>query len=131
MAAMYFAAFCVLIRRNFMFKIIGDTIFLPRGDSFYAQIGIRRADESDYIPDEGDVIRFAVKKKYSDATPLILKTIPYDSLILHLEPEDTKALEFGRYVYDIEVTDTNGDVTTIIPEDPEKEAIFNIGKEVY
>jgi hypothetical protein len=35
-------------------------------------------------------------------------------MILHLEPDDTKGLGFGEYVYDVELTFANGDVDTFI-----------------
>lgn len=110
-----------------MYEIDGTSIRLTRGDSFYCQVGMKnREDGTDYIPQTGDVVRFALKKKYKDETPLILKDIPISTLILHLEPEDTKNLEYGDYVYDIELTKANGDVDTFI-----EKAKFKISEEVY
>lgn len=40
--------------------------------------------------------------------------IPTSTMILHLDPEDTKDLGFGEYVYDVELTFANGDVDTFI-----------------
>ena len=109
-----------------MFKIDGTTITLTRGDSFYTDIVIKNPDGSDYTMQENDVVRFALKKKYTDAEPLILKTIPNETLILHLEPEDTKDMAFGKYVYDVELTKANGDVDTFICE-----ADLELAKEVH
>lgn len=109
-----------------MVKIEGTSITLTRGDSFYSDINIKNPDGTDYTPQEGDAVRFALKKKYTDAEPLILKSIPTDTLLLHLEPEDTKTLAFGKYVYDIELTKANGDVDTFIYE-----AEFELAKEVH
>ena len=109
-----------------MYKIDGTTITLTRGDSFYAQVTMKNEDKTDYTPQQGDSVRFALKKRYQDAEPLILKQIPTDTLILHLIPEDTKELPFGKYVYDIELTKANGDVDTFIYE-----SIFEIAKEVH
>ena len=64
-----------------MYSINGTTITLTKGDSFYCQLTLTKDGES-YTPDQGDVIRFAMKTNYEDRTPLILKTIPNDSLIL-------------------------------------------------
>lgn len=67
-----------------------------------------------YTPVEGDSIRFAMKQSYSSSTVLVRKNIPTDTLTLHLEPNDTKELAFGDYVYDIQITFANGDVDTFI-----------------
>ena len=108
-------------------EIIGTTIKLTRGDSMYVEVGMKiKATGADYTPQEGDVIRFALKRRYEDETPLILKTIPNNTLVLHLEPSDTEDFKYGKYVYDIEITKANGDVDTFI-----KEAEFEITKEVY
>ncbi len=109
-----------------MYKINGTAITLTRGDSFYATVTMEQADGEPYIPQAGDTIRFALKKRYTDSEPLIIKPVPTDTLMLHLEPEDTKALPFGRYVYDVELTKANGDVDTFIWE-----ADFEIAKEVH
>lgn len=106
-------------------NVQGTRISLTRGDTFRAIIGIRKADGSEYIPDAGDVIRFAVKKDYRDQDTLLLKTIPNDTLLLELEPQDTKHLAFGKYVYDIQITMTDGTVDTFIPT-----SVFELMNEV-
>lgn len=99
-----------------MYKIDGTTITLTRGDSFYGLITLKNQDGTDYVPQEGDVIRFALKRRYWDDKALITKTIPNDTLVLHLLPNDTKSLPFGGYVYDCEITFSDGDVDTFINE---------------
>lgn len=108
-----------------MYSIEGTKITLTRGDTFRAQVNIMEG-EAAYTPEAGDSIRFALKKSYSDAEPLILKSIPTDSLVLLIEPEDTKTLPFGNYVYDIELTKANGDVITFICK-----AKFKLTEEVH
>ena len=98
-----------------MYKIQGTTITLTRGDSFYCHLDLKQNGRA-YTPDDGDVIRFALKKDYFDTNVLISQTIPNDTLILCLLPADTKTLAFGTYVYDIEITFENGDVDTFINE---------------
>lgn len=98
-----------------MFKVKNNKIYLVRGDTFRATVNMKLGSEA-YVPQEGDYIRFALKKNYSDATPLLVKEIPNDTLILELAPEDTKPLAFGSYHYDIEITFANGDVDTFIRE---------------
>ena len=105
-----------------MIKIKGNTIEMTRGDTLIVTVGITDENGQDYTPDAGDSIRFALKraemtlgrKGYKDTDPLIIKTIPTDSLVLQLNPADTKGLDFGEYVYDIELTHANGIVDTFI-----------------
>lgn len=116
-----------------MYEVSGTTIRLTRGDSLYVAVGMTQGT-TPYVPAEGDKIRFALKRNrltpggggYADKRPLILKEIPNDTLILHLDPDDTKGLEFGEYVYDIELTYSNGDVDTFIQAAP-----FVLEKEVH
>lgn len=44
----------------------------------------------------------------------MVKDIPIDTMKLILEPGDTKALDFGKYVYDIQLTKVTGEVDTFI-----------------
>lgn len=85
------------------------------------------------MPEVGDEVRFALKHRtmtkdgdeYTDVEPLIYKVIPSDTMILQLNPEDTKSLSFGKYVYDIQITFSDGVVYTFITN-----AKFNLGPEV-
>lgn len=88
-------------------------ITLIRGDTLKMQVNIF-IDKQPYTPVTGDVVRFAMKQSMSSSKVLIHKEIPIDTLILHLQPSDTKRLAFGDYVYDIEITFANGDVDTFI-----------------
>lgn len=97
-----------------MQKIAGSRITLTRGDTFKATVAMIQPDGEEYKPQEGDTVRFAMKKRYSDASVLLEKQIPNDTLLLCLDPEDTKDLNFGSYVYDVELTYANGDVDTFI-----------------
>lgn len=97
-----------------MVDVKGTTIQMTRGDTFIATLTLKYADDTDYTPEEGDEIRFALKRKYTDEETTIYKTIPNDTLILELEPNDTKTLSFGSYVYDIQITHADGKVDTFI-----------------
>ena len=116
------------------YTITGTTIKLTRGDTFRAEIALKKASGETYSPAQGDIIRFAMKSRrmkpdgsdYADSKPLILKTIPVNTMILKLEPEETKSLPFGTYSYDMEITYANGDVDTFI-----QEGSFELTKEVY
>lgn len=96
------------------YSISKTNITLTRGDTLKATINITDAAGEPYIPKESDRIRFAMKQNYLDEEPLIIKDIPVDTLLLVLNPEDTKRLSFGKYVYDIELTTENGEVDTFI-----------------
>ena len=96
------------------YSVQGTTITLTRGDTFMALVSITQSDGSQHLPVEGDSIRFAMKKSYEDGEPLLVKDIPVDTMKLILEPGDTKALDFGKYVYDIQLTKVTGEVDTFI-----------------
>lgn len=108
-----------------MHKINGNNITLTRGDTLEVKVALYR-NGAEYTPDAGDVIRFAMKENYEQAQPLLNITIPNDTLILHIRPQDTKNLAFGAYVYDVEITMTDGTVDTFIAE-----ASFIISPEVH
>ena len=104
------------------------SIMLTRGDTFKAQISITDKDGNPYDIQPGDSVRFAMKKNYNDPDTevLILKDIPTETLILELEPFDTKDLPFGSYVYDIQLTTAGGEVDTFITK-----ASITLTEEVY
>lgn len=79
-----------------------------------ALISITQSDGSPYLPIEGDTVRFAMKSSYTEEEPLLVKDIPIETMKLILEPEDTKALAFGKYVYDVQLTKITGEVDTFI-----------------
>lgn len=109
-----------------MVEISGTTITMTRGDTLSLTIAITTQDGEPYEVQSGDEIRFAMKKLYTDAEPLIEKVIDNETLGLQLDPEDTKELPFGSYVYDVEITMEDGTVDTFIPE-----AKLNLAKEVH
>ena len=96
------------------YSVQGTTITLTRGDTFMALISITQSDGAQYLPVEGDSIRFAMKRSYEEEEPLLVKDIPIDTMKLILEPGDTKTLMFGKYVYDIQLTKVTGEVDTFI-----------------
>ena len=96
-------------------NFIGNDITMTRGDTLKTKIIIKDSDGNDYVPVEGDYIRFAMKRKYSEKKPCVLKEIPYDTCLLTLNPEDTKNLpQPCEFVYDIQITLTDGTVDTFI-----------------
>ena len=107
-------------------NVDGSEITLTRGDTFKTIIKVLNQDGEDFQPQNGDVVRFAMKKKYKDEKPLLVKILDNEDLLLELTPEDTKSLNYGYYVYDVEITLSNGEVYTVIDR-----ATLRLTEEVY
>lgn len=97
------------------FSIKKNVITITRGDTLVSKVAITDAAGNEYVPCEEDSIRFALKQSSEDEEALIVKEIPYDTLILQLDADETKQLPVGEYRYDIEITLSNGVVDTFIP----------------
>lgn len=97
-----------------MFSVKNNKITITRGDTGRVKITLYNDLGEEYTPEENDVIRFAAKKNYSDEEPAIFIVIPNDTLTLEITPEDTKSLEFGNYVYDLQITFADGSVNTFV-----------------
>lgn len=107
------------------YSVNGTTITLTRGDTFEALVSAIQNDGTPYTPAEGDTIRFAMKENYADGRPILVKDIPISTMMLVLEPGDTAGLNFGKYVYDIQLTKADGKVDTFIAK-----AMIKITEEV-
>lgn len=99
-----------------MVQIKGSTIRMTRGDTLDAELDIRLADGSSYEMQEGDRIRFALKRRVTDKCVLIAKEIPAGTLRLRMESEETKLLrpDWAPYVYDVQLTTADGTVDTLV-----------------
>lgn len=100
-----------------MVTVINNRITLVRGDTVEIPITIKTRDGDDFIPSEGDVIRFALKERFGDNVPVLInKVLPIDTLLLRLESCETEALAATKkpYVYDVELTTAHGYVDTFI-----------------
>lgn len=109
-----------------MFSIKNNNITLTRGDTLLLQINLTAEDEP-YVPQEGDSLRFAMKRKYTDddSDVVLVKNIPIDTCVLEIQPQDTKDLPMrSKYVYDIQFTGADGRVNTFV------QGIFTIEEEV-
>ena len=110
-----------------MVRVDSPSITMTRGDTLRVSVSIDR-DGDAYTPESGDEIQFFLKHNvlngkrtaYKDSQPLITKDVPIATMVLELEPEDTKPLEFGDYVYDLQLTFANGTVDTFINNAPFK-----------
>ena len=99
-------------------------IYMTRGDTLLSSLTLMLSNGAEYTPTEDDTVRFAVKKRYSDSTPLINVDVPLTEtdddtvmLLLRVEPAQTKSLRFGTYVYDLEITYDDGVVDTFLSGD--------------
>lgn len=95
-----------------MLKCEGNTIHLTRGDSAVLLLKIRKDDESEYELQAGDSVLFTVKKSVYDPDVIIQKRLTGGAI--KLNPDDTKNLQYGTYYYDVELTQSDGFVATVI-----------------
>lgn len=91
-----------------MFTINESTnaITLTRGDTAVIGLGLKNYEKQD-----GDEIVMTIKKKITDADPVLSKYAE-DGVIIFM-PDDTINL-LGRHVYDIQITTSLGAVYTPI-----------------
>lgn len=90
-------------------------IKLTRGDTAYLTVSVKTNDGEPYTVKADDVLTLTVKSDYADKEALIEKKITGDTTF-HIKPEDTKGLEFGIYVYDVQITTADGDNFTVIAD---------------
>ena len=110
---------------GFSMDKITKNISITRGDTG-RELCTLRMDREVYEMQEGDEIHFGVKAKYTDTDRLISKVYTENPFVLQIEPEDTKSLKFGTYVYDMEFVAANGYTHTFA----EKKQ-FIVTEEVY
>ncbi len=93
-----------------------NTIHLTRGDTARLFLGrvVNEVTGEEYPVTEDDTVTFTVKKTVYDTTPSVQISVPGGAAI-HIKPEDTKGLPFGKYLYDIQIDTADGDVYTVIP----------------
>lgn len=120
-----------------MITVKKNQVVMTRGDTLITTVTPYRTNEDGskepYIPVEGDTLQFALKHptltsdktEYVDTEPLVVKSIPTDTLELRLDPADTKSLGFGDYEYEISLTFADGTVDTFIAHTQ-----FTLDKEV-
>lgn len=61
-----------------------------------------------------DVLTLTVKKTVKDLEPRFQKKTINGTNVFRILPADTHALEFGKYVYDVQITTEASDVYTVI-----------------
>lgn len=101
---------------------------MTRGDTAYLKVNVEKLNgdsKESYTIKSTDTLTLTVKdEKELDKQPLLQKTVTGTATI-GLVPIDTKAIAFGKYVYDIQLTTSGGEVYTIVPH-----AHFIVDKEV-
>lgn len=118
-----------------MISVDGSTITIIRGDSGYVTVPLVEVTvdeegqevETEHELKDDETLRFAVAKKWgaTEEECFIIREIEHGTMKLYFNPEDTKAQKFGSYKYDLEYTNENGYVDTILKGD------FIIAEEVY
>lgn len=98
-----------------------NDINITRGDTLNLHVELADANGSEWPLAKGDTIAWTVKKTTHDKKALISKT-GQDVTIL---PADTSSLEYGGYVYDVQLTTAEGEVHTVV-----KPSAFNVCEEV-
>ena len=95
-----------------MFKVQNNKIAITRGDTGIFRLDIQDTQGNNYNY-ENDTVVFTVKENTKTTETLIKKTIsPLSDVVI--EPGDTKDLDYGDYVYDVQLTTTEGVVDTVI-----------------
>lgn len=112
------------------------TITIIRGDSGYLTIPLYEIEidpetgektETPYQLKPNEILRFAAAPKWgaTEEECFIIREIPHDSMRLYFYPEDTKPKKFGRYKYDLQFTNEEGYIDTILRSE------IVISEEVY
>lgn len=101
------------------------TIRLTRGDTARLTVPITNStNNSEYEMQTDDTLYFSVKKSAKESEYLFQK-IADGSNSIHIEPEDTAGLSFGKYKYDVQLTTAAGDVYTVI-----EPSVFEVMEEI-
>lgn len=103
-------------------KVKNNDIHITRGDS--EGIGIKFTN---YELQEDDVVELTVRKDIRSEQVIhkIAEHMEDGSALITINPEDTEDLEFGCYVYDVQMTFASGSIKTLV-----KPAKFFVGGEV-
>ena len=96
-----------------MFKVYDNNISMIRGDSGVFTITIADTDGNPVELTAGDVLTFTLRRTPRSPTIVLQKTITEGTLTIN--PSDTQDMQFGSYVYDVELKRADGYVDTIIP----------------
>lgn len=96
-----------------MLCIDKNKISLTRGDSAVFNVDLINEHGQVHHLSEGDLLIFTLKKSTRTKEIILQKHIERNEF--KLSPDDTHELNFGYYVYDIQLIKVNGDIQTIVP----------------
>lgn len=103
-------------------KVSGKNLSMTRGDTESLTVSVK---DRPFVA--GDTVYFTVRPKV--CAPIVLQKFATQfedgKAEFAIEPSDTEGLPFGSYVYDIQWTQSDGTVITIV-----KPSIFAITEEV-
>lgn len=87
-------------------KIVGTEISMVRGDTEVLAVSITKDGvQQDFVP--GDTVYLSVRKNLKSllyAFQKVVTTFIEGKAYVRIEPDDTKTLAAGEYVYDVQVT---------------------------
>ena len=98
-------------------KISGTNIEMVRGDTEQLTVSREDADGTQIPFEVGDTVYFTVKVDVHTEDIILQKTITSftdGKAIVVIDPADTSSLDYGSYMYDVQVTEADTSVTTII-----------------
>ena len=91
-----------------------NTIRLTRGDTAALTVSIvDDVNKQQYEMKITDVLKLSVKKDTHEADYCFQK-VSTGKPNITIQPEDTKELDFGKYIYDVQLENSEGAVSTII-----------------
>lgn len=90
-----------------------NKIVLTKGDNAEIDIRVFNLDGTEYHIQETDEITLTVRK--NAASPQVAFTQAAYINTIYIEPSHTSSLTPGLYVYDIQLTNSDGEISTIIP----------------
>ncbi len=96
-----------------MLRIEDGFIYLTRGDTAYINVDIVLEDGSKYQMTAGDMLVLSLKKLIND-TEYALQKVLYGESKFTISPDDTKLLDYGKYLFDVQLTTSKGEVFTVI-----------------
>ena len=89
-----------------------NDITVTRGDTLHLEISVVDQDNQEYVLQDGDKLVFTLKKNVNTKEIILQKDIIANKLTIN--HTDTTLLSYSTYVYDVQLTQANGDVTTVI-----------------
>lgn len=91
-----------------------NNIRLTRGDTAKFVVSVQNESiREPYDILSSDTLTMTIKDSIRDGEPCVQKTI-VGSNTFHILPSDTSSMNFGKYIYDIQLTTSGGDVYTIV-----------------